>query len=222
MSINILPTEIVRLYRVWNSILYRCTIPTNKQYKNYGERGINICEEWKDFNCFCFDVGQRPDETFHLDRIDNNKGYFKENCRWTSPKINHRNKRNNRIYKTHIGSMCQSELIENIGFSRRQFQRTIEKYGESTFLQMFKSNKLPKKKKKTDFYDIIDMKFGSLKVISLDDNKSSGARYFCVCDCGYNTRISRFKLVNNIVTHCKCCSKKGQNNPNSKTRRRLK
>ena len=78
MSTNILPTEIVRLYRIWTSIIYRCSRPDNKHYKNYGGRGITICEEWKDFNIFCEDVGQRPNETAHLDRADNDKVIVKK------------------------------------------------------------------------------------------------------------------------------------------------
>jgi len=219
MSNNILPTEIIRLYRVWTSIVYRCTRPDNKQYKNYGGRGIAICKEWMDFNNFCHDVGLRPDITFHLDRIDNNKGYYKENCRWTSPKENHRNKRNNKTYSTHLGVMCQSELIEKMNFTKRQFQRAIEKYGVSSLLSMFENNQLPEKRKVVNLLDIINKRFENLKVLQLDDNKSTGARYFCICDCGLKTRVSRFNLLNKISTHCRSCSRKGTLNPNSKERR---
>lgn len=220
MSTNLLPTEVMRLYRVWTSIMYRCHRPENAQFKNYGGRGITICEEWKDFNQFCLDVGLRPDDTFHLDRIDNDKGYFKENCRWTSPKVNHRNKRNNTYYDTHIGKMCQSEFIEHIGFTKRQFQRAIEKYGEESFLKLFEEDKLPKKRENPDLFDIIGKKFGKINVISLDMDKSTGTRYFCKCDCGYDTRIARTKLLRGIVTYCFACSKRGDLNPNS-TKRRL-
>lgn len=219
MSTNLSPTEIVRLYRVWTSIMYRCNRKENKQYKNYGARGIKICDEWKDFNNFCFDVGLRPDETSHLDRIDNDKGYFKENCRWTSPKINHRNKRTNTYYQTHLGKMCQAELIEYIGFTRKQFQRAIEKYGEEGFLTLFKDGKLPKKRVNPNLLDIIGKKFGKIKVLKLDDNKSTGARYFCICDCGKETRIARTRLLNGKSTQCFCCSKRGDLNPNSCARR---
>lgn len=213
MSNNLLPVEIVRLYRVWTSILYRCTRPDNKQYKNYGARGITLCKDWMDFNVFCKDVGQRPDEISHLDRIDNNKGYFKENCRWTSPKINHRNKRNNHYYQTHLGKMCQSELIEYIGYTRKQFQRAIEKYGEIKFLEMFKDLKLPKKKIISDLQDIVGTKIENQNILKLDDDKSTGVRYFCVCDCGLKTRISRFKLMHKTTSLCRSCSRLGDKNP---------
>jgi hypothetical protein len=222
MPINILPTEIVRLHRIWTSILYRCYNPKNKQYKNYGARGIFMCDDWHDFNKFCQDIGSGSKSGLHLDREDNNKGYFKENCRWVSPKVNHRNKRNNRIYMTHIGKICQSELIENIGFTRKQFKRAIEKYGEIEFLEMYKNNNLPKKRKIPNLLDIIGKKFGKITIIKLDDNKSTGVRYFCHCDCGKNTRITRFKLLNGLSVQCNSCSKKGDKNPNSNEYKNLR
>lgn len=222
MSNNLFPTEIVRLYRIWTSILYRCHNPKNKQYKNYGGRGIYLCDEWKDFNKFCEDLGRCPVEGYHLDRIDNNKGYSKENCRWTSAKINHRNKRNNTYYETHVGKICQSELIENIGYTRKQFKRAVEKYGIEHFLKLYKEDRLPKKRVVSDLNDIIGKRFGEITILSLDPNKSTGARYFCKCSCGNKTRISRFKLMNGISQICRSCSKSGDRNPNSKVRRESK
>lgn len=216
-----LPTEIIRMYRVWTSIVYRCTRKDNKQYKNYGARGISICDEWMDFNKFCYDLYPCPTKGFHLDRTDNDKGYFKENCRWVSAKVNHRNKRNNAYYETHLGKMCQSELIEKIGYTRRQFQRTIEKYGIENFLRMYRENRLPKKRIVSDLTDIIGQKISSFFIVSLDENKSTGPRYFCVCDCGNKTRVSRYKLLNYISKHCRSCSRRGDKNPNSKLRKSL-
>lgn len=219
MSNNLLPTEVVRLYRIWTSILYRCHNPKNKQYRNYGARGIYLCDEWKDFNNFCKDVGQCPVNGYHLDREDNDKGYFRENCRWVSAKVNHRNKRNNTYFETHSGKICQSELIEKIGYTRRQFQRAVEKYGIERFLEMYELDMLPKKRVLSDMNDIIGKKIANFTVISLDENKSTGARYFCICNCGKRTRISRYKLINGISKYCLSCSRKGDKNPNSRARK---
>src|SRR5271166_1880012 len=194
MSIKISPTEIVRLYRIWTSMLYRCHRPANSQYKNYGGRGISVCDEWQNFDKFVEDVWKGSKKECHLDRIDNDKGYFKDNCRWVSPKINHRNKRNNTYYETHLGKMCQSALIEHIGYTRKQFKRAIEKYGIPKFLEFFEKNTLPKKRIVPDLNDIIGKKFNALTILGLDENKSTGPRYFCLCDCGKRTRISRFKI----------------------------
>lgn len=216
MSKNLLPTEIVRLYRVWTSMVYRCTKPQNKQYKNYGGRGINICQDWMDFNKFCEDVGQRTGENYHLDRIDNDKGYYKENCRWVSPKENHRNKRNNKYFHTHLGKICKSEFIETIGYTKKQFERAIEKYGEKKFLELYEQGNLPQKKVVPNLNDIINKKFGKLLVTQLDHTSKVGTRYFCICDCGKNTRISRFKLMHGKAIHCEACSIRGDLNPKRK------
>lgn len=218
MQYNFLPTEIVRMYRIWTSILYRCNRKENKQYKNYGGRGISICDEWLDFNQFCYDLYPCPQEGYHLDRTDNDKGYFKENCRWVSPKVNHRNKRNNTYYETHLGKICQSELIELMGFTRKQFKRAVEKYGETELLKLFKENNLPKKRIHPDLNDIISKKFGTLTVLKLDENKSTGARYFCMCDCGKNSRVSRHNLLYGKTKFCRSCVRKGDLNPNRRNK----
>jgi len=75
----------------------RCYNPNNPSYKNYGARGITICDEWlNDSNAFfdwALEKGYRKELT--IDRIDNYKGYSPENCRWTTYAVNSRNRRDN-------------------------------------------------------------------------------------------------------------------------------
>ena len=86
--------EKTKIYRAWASMKQRCLNSNNAKYKNYGGRGISICDEWASFENFYNDMGERP-KGLTLDRIDNNKGYYKSNCRWTTPEIQNNNKRNN-------------------------------------------------------------------------------------------------------------------------------
>lgn len=86
----------------WKNIKQRCLNPKNKHYKNYGGRGITICDRWRDsFENFLEDMGERPSPKHSIDRIDNNQGYYKENCKWSTKSEQNSNKRNsnNAIYK---------------------------------------------------------------------------------------------------------------------------
>lgn len=87
-----------RLYSIWRGMKTRCYNKNFAQYHNYGGRGITICAEWlHDFETFydwAISHGYRDDLT--IDRIDNDKGYSPENCRWVTIKAQQKNRRNNR------------------------------------------------------------------------------------------------------------------------------
>ena len=80
-------------YRAWASMRSRCNDKKLKCYKNYGGRGIVVCERWKDFAAFYADMGQRPTPKHSLDRIDVNGNYEPSNCRWATLVEQARNKR---------------------------------------------------------------------------------------------------------------------------------
>jgi hypothetical protein len=83
-------------YRAWYSMIQRCTNIKNRQYKNYGGRGINICEDFlNSFAKFLEHVGKSPGKEYSIDRINNNLGYDYGNIRWATRKEQANNKRNN-------------------------------------------------------------------------------------------------------------------------------
>lgn len=101
-------------YRTWKNIIDRCYNTKNKRYKNYGGRGIGVCEEWlKDFNLFDKWAKETlTDEFLTIDRVDINGNYCPENCRWATLKEQSRNKTTNRIIKYKNKSKTLSEWCE--------------------------------------------------------------------------------------------------------------
>jgi hypothetical protein len=81
-----------KAYRTWAHILGRCNNPTDRDYKNYGGRGISVCQRWHSFENFLADMGE-PSPHLTIERIDNNKGYYKSNCLWATHAEQHRNTR---------------------------------------------------------------------------------------------------------------------------------
>jgi len=80
------------IFKSWISMISRCRTVTDKNYAQYGGRGITVCDRWLKFENFYADMGQRP-EGMQLDRIDNDKGYSPDNCRWVTPRENVLNSR---------------------------------------------------------------------------------------------------------------------------------
>lgn len=85
-----------RLHNVWTAMIKRCYGKSNKGFRNYGGRGIEVCEEWRNsFLQFAADMGD-PEDGMSIDRIDNNGNYEPKNCRWATQHQQSINRRTNR------------------------------------------------------------------------------------------------------------------------------
>jgi hypothetical protein len=125
-------------YRVWISMKGRCSNESHKQYSEWGGRGISICKRWQSFDNFFFDMGVKP-KGLSIDRVDNNKGYDKSNCRWATPKQQAQNRRVT-ILVFHKGkSMFIDEFSKCIGLSesgaRKRVYRLYSKNIDGVFVK---------------------------------------------------------------------------------------
>lgn len=88
-----------RLYNIWSGMIKRCYNENSERYNDYGGRGINVCDEWhKSFIAFKdWALSNGYSDNLTLDREDNEKGYYPNNCRWTTVEKQNNNSRHNRL-----------------------------------------------------------------------------------------------------------------------------
>lgn len=116
----------------WKNMRRRCETKSSSRYKNYGARGIKVCDRWKIFENFLNDMGEKP-SGLTLERIDVDKDYQPDNCRWASPTDQHFNKTNTRYIdyngeKIPLGRLCREfDIRFNVVWKRLSRGWDIEK-----------------------------------------------------------------------------------------------
>jgi hypothetical protein len=114
-------------YRAWTSMKSRCYRESDASYGNYGGRGIQGCERWRDsFETFLTDIGMRPSAEYSLDRYPNIDGdYESGNCRWATRREQSQNRRSSVLIEFHGETRCIVEWERLLGFPRGGIQRRL-------------------------------------------------------------------------------------------------
>jgi hypothetical protein len=108
------------LYKIFNQMRNRCNNPNHKDFKDYGGRGIEVCQEWNDISAFLlfrdWAISQGYKDGLSIDRRENDKGYSPDNCRWVTVKEQNNNKRNNHLitYSGETKTLAQWATDRNI------------------------------------------------------------------------------------------------------------
>ena len=106
-------------YASWAHMKQRCTNPSCKDYRNYGGRGISICQKWLDsFESFYKDMGKRPTPSHSLERIDVNGNYEPSNCTWATKRQQSLNTRRNTFYTFNHQTLTLSDWAKDTGINR--------------------------------------------------------------------------------------------------------
>lgn len=118
-----------RLRHTWANMCTRCNNPNSPVYKNYGGRGITVCEEWKHhfapFEEWALKNGYTDELT--LDRIDNNKGYSPDNCRFVTYKQQNQNRRDNVVLEFNGEKKCLTEWARVMGIGQSVLFRRLKR-----------------------------------------------------------------------------------------------
>jgi len=112
----------------WFHMLSRCTDRKNRQFADYGGRGITVCDRWRLFANFLADMGPKPTPKHSVERRENDKGYSPDNCYWATPSQQQRNKRNS-VMLTHNGiTLCLADWADRVGIPAKLLSQRLKTY----------------------------------------------------------------------------------------------
>ena len=113
-------------YAAWGGMMRRCFNSADKSYRNYGLRGITVCERWHSFENFYADIGPRPTPKHGIDRIDNDGPYSPDNCHWATRGEQARNSRRTRHLTFKGETLCIADWAKRTGISAGRIRDRIE------------------------------------------------------------------------------------------------
>lgn len=119
-----------RLYHIWNGMIHRCNDESCYSYKNYGGRGISICDKWLDFSTFYeWAIENGYENNLTIERIDVNGGYCPQNCTWVTKSEQNRNKRDNRMITVNGVTKLMCDWASIYGIKIQTLSNRINIYG---------------------------------------------------------------------------------------------
>lgn len=189
-----------RILHTLNHMKDRCLNPRCRSFKNYGGRGISVCDEWlKDPESFV-EWAERNGygEELAIDRIDNDGDYSPDNCRWVTVSENNQNRRSSKFY--------------TIGGRRRNLQQWCDEYGVSRSMVNARLSRgwpieraLTTPKRTRDKRALVGKRFGRLTVLRFAGvDKHRCSVYECRCECGSVIKVSSNDLMTGHNRSCGC------------------
>lgn len=181
----------------------RCYNENCDSYKDYGGRGIYICDEWlNDFKAFekwSYENGFKPE--LQIDRIDNDGPYAPWNCRWATCKENNQHRRSTRFYTYNGETKNLTQWCEDLNLPYGSILSRIADYGWDFEKAITTSIK------KRDKTRLLGKRFGRLTVIAYSENMKGNSRnswWVCQCDCGNVVTVRDCKLITGYTKSCGC------------------
>lgn len=114
-------------YSSWTHLRNRCHNSNHHAYSKYGGKGIRVCARWNKFENFLADMGERPKGT-SIDRLDNDKNYCPENCRWATRKQQQMNRKNVRILTENGIDYSVADWAKKLGISQPAMWKRLKKW----------------------------------------------------------------------------------------------
>jgi hypothetical protein len=202
-----------RIHNIWRGMNYRCNNEDGLYFKDYGGRGIKICDEWANsntdgfINFYNWAINNGYSDELSIDRIDVNGNYEPSNCRWATLKEQANNKRSTITLTVDGITHSISEWSELTGINKDTIE-TRKRLGWSDKEAVSKDTQNYNKKK-----DLTGLKFGKLTVIEevaphTEPNGRKSRRWKCKCECGNETVVFGYALIKGHTKSCGCLHKK--------------